>query len=636
MAGTILCGSSAAHALTGPQDPAPGSPLAQVPAALGTDGIPDATRSNRARRGLTLPTPRQLFGRNGARALRIADRALLASPRAARARAAQAGAPPLHSVGSAGNVKVASGSSEATPAADGGSAHEVTYVDRIRGRGAEQRRSIQFAVSADNCPTLVSRGLSGEARGKLRAEQRILTIETKGRYRLTTEFVAELTGTRDIAGYVGKRADLSSVAAKGTMYLTLRRVRRLYDTRTHRSWREKPLVLRYEVLSIYGSWIHDAHSDFEEFIRRYAGGNDSDPADDIRSDKLLNYPAFEAVAKEFIDAVEARVAPVYEAAEKNWQTPGRCVDVTWDAPESLVPGQAIKLTAHAVSKKGQPVELLADPDHSFVPFKDDLLTVAPFDFVSPDASAGATFTVTPPSEPWPADKPRALVIRFLSRAGVGEVWKEFPAAAYPIRYRVLSASIDALAQGSDPGPACADLGGTSGKKRFIGTPTGQVTEDPENKLDRPPGSDALLGRVSGWVNAAWTEQQLKGCKYDPDNPGRPLPCEETAPDEHPLPDGRWPVGFGISTSGAPAGQAKLSWSLLYPSVGSRNLCQVFINGKSVPADKLTQVVSLSRLMSSEPQTFTISGSHHADTDLINQPVSLDYNWTMSITIQRVG
>jgi hypothetical protein len=63
----------------------------------------------------------------------------------------------------------------------------------------------------------------------------------------------------------------------------------------------------------------------------------------------------------------------------------------------------------------------------------------------------------------------------------------------------------------------------------------------------------------------------------------------------------------------------------------------------VASELLKQTVPLSRLMSAEPQTFTITGSTRQTAgstrqtaDITGKRASIDYNWTMTITIPRMG
>jgi len=85
-----------------------------------------------------------------------------------------------------------------------------------------------------------------------------------------------------------------------------------------------------------------------------------------------------------------------------------------------------------------------------------------------------------------------------------------------------------------------------------------------------------------------------------------------------------------------SGAASAHWQVLAPGIGdaATHVCDVFFSGQ-IPYAKTTQSVPLSKLMSPDPQTFTYSDSIHFDQDAAGQPASIDYDWTYSITVQRL-
>jgi hypothetical protein len=95
------------------------------------------------------------------------------------------------------------------------------------------------------------------------------------------------------------------------------------------------------------------------------------------------------------------------------------------------------------------------------------------------------------------------------------------------------------------------------------------------------------------------------------------------------------VGFTITAQDPASGQATLDWSLLDPAVGFHNdfSCYVVIEGH-VPDEAESQTVPLAKLFSPDPQTFTFSGSLHLDHDITGRVASIDYDWNLSLTVQR--
>ena len=94
------------------------------------------------------------------------------------------------------------------------------------------------------------------------------------------------------------------------------------------------------------------------------------------------------------------------------------------------------------------------------------------------------------------------------------------------------------------------------------------------------------------------------------------------------------VGFSI-VADPTSGEATLHWSLLPPEIGAgsaKDECNIQIWG-GLPAETSNQTVPLAKLLSSDPQTFTLAGSAHLD-HAGGAPASIDYNWDLSLTVQR--
>jgi hypothetical protein len=281
----------------------------------------------------------------------------------------------------------------------------------------------------------------------------------------------------------------------------------------------------------------------------------------------------------------------------------------------------------ATSKRGDPVANLRAYAH-FAPQRSDQLTVDPFAFVEPDANAAYDFTVTAPSQAWPDSSPLRLQVMFYSTAGIGEADTDFKAQTMPIHYRVLSTSYVTHLHASQPAGTCAAFGGTSGSQTFIGASTGPVPDGGSNTLDSygrgltGPWSGELFG-----LTDAKESLQLNGC--DADASGHLRACSGGYTDA----PTRWNVGFSIAVPNPASGEAKLHWLLLAPGIVDQNgTCGVQFIG-AVPYEKTTQTVPLARLLGTDPQTFAYSDSIHLDRDGLGKPVSIDYDWSFSITVQ---
>jgi hypothetical protein len=640
-----LPGTASALSITGPAiPPAPGPDKVCAPAKgvvcgpaealslrAALAGYQRALRSNRVRRGLGLPSLRRLFGNAGPRAERLADarlgRGSAASGRAhaGKLSARAAGASALTRVGSVGRVRV-----EATAPGIGAGVDQIGYTDAIKGPNGSQTRSIRFTAAADACPVAASGGDNvGKDMGHLLAAEHIVTVQRTGHLEIKTDFTLDTTGTREVWGVVHRNSDLAEImpSLSSTAHARIRRVRVTRDLRSGRRSREKPLELSYELHSI-SPLAMDGSGGFDRFIAQYGGANDSDPADAVVSDRLLNESAFKSAALTFMLAVGSKTHAVYASAEAQWKTPNRCVQVQSDAPQGLVPGQSIKVHVSATSKRGDPAANLRAYAH-YAPYRSDGLTVDPFAFVEPDASAAHDFTVTALSQAWPDSSPLRLQVMLYSTAGIGEVDSDFKAQTLPIHYRVLSTSYVTHLHASQPAGTCAPFGGTSGSQTFSGASTGPVADGGSNTLDSGghstsgPWSGELFGRTD--AKQSW---HVSGC--DSDASGQLRACSGGYTDA----PTSWNVGFSIVVPNPASGEAKVHWMLLAPGiVDQQGTCGVNFVG-AVPYEKTTQTVPLAKLLATDPQTFAYSDSIHLDTDGLGKPASIDYDWSFSITVQR--
>ena len=96
------------------------------------------------------------------------------------------------------------------------------------------------------------------------------------------------------------------------------------------------------------------------------------------------------------------------------------------------------------------------------------------------------------------------------------------------------------------------------------------------------------------------------------------------------------IGFYIQVPDPASGEANPPVAGDRPGVANPtdNNCNTTINGHP-PNDKIVQTAPLSRLLSTGPQTYTFTQSVHLDQDSLGRPASIDYDWTYSITVQRI-
>jgi hypothetical protein len=188
----------------------------------------------------------------------------------------------------------------------------------------------------------------------------------------------------------------------------------------------------------------------------------------------------------------------------------------------------------------------------------------------------------------------------------------------PIQYRVLSASISEHVSGSATTSSCA---AESASTTIAGTSTGPASDDNTSHL-APYGPDQLGGVISGRIEATFTTQE-SGCK-----PGAPSqPCSSAGSTVGPE-----SVAFDVVAHPS-SGQATLSWTFNGLAFDTpRDPCGIFIYG-NLPLGTSTQTVPLAKLLSPDPQTFTLAGSAPLQ-HVTPAGASLENDWNLSLTVQR--
>jgi hypothetical protein len=116
--------------------------------------------------------------------------------------------------------------------------------------------------------------------------------------------------------------------------------------------------------------------------------------------------------------------------------------------------------------------------------------------------------------------------------------------------------------------------------------------------------------------------------------GQRVPCAKDLPDVTPRPDGTWPIGFQV-VQPAGSSEVELRWRIIPATVGylepDEDECNVHLEGY-LPGDKTVLKVPAEQLLGSQPVTLTLAGSHASN----NGFETVDYSWTYTLTIQRVG
>jgi hypothetical protein len=197
----------------------------------------------------------------------------------------------------------------------------------------------------------------------------------------------------------------------------------------------------------------------------------------------------------------------------------------------------------------------------------------------------------------------------------------------PAQYRVLSASITEHTTASEPGGLCRDFGGTSGSETWTGQLTGPAPDVETNKL-APDSTSQLTGQIYAQAPATRTYQG-SGCKFAGNGTLQPCSYAGSTVPFVPL-----TVGFSI-VADPTSGDATLDWSLLPPDIGAgyaKDECNIQIWG-DFPSEASNQTVPLAKLLSADPQTFTLAGSAPLQ-HVTPAGASLENDWNLSLTVQR--
>ncbi len=342
------------------------------------------------------------------------------------------------------------------------------------------------------------------------------------------------------------------------------------------------------------------------------------------------------LAQAFVGVAYLSVEREFAGAERRMQTPNTCVQVGFRAPDRLAPGQRTEIVAVLMSTRGDVPEAdIASGARATAQWVNDqgqdIALAAP---VGTGIRPGKPLWLfTAPPHTWPAERPIGLSATFTTRLGVATGGITFAPAEEALAFRVLDAAVAIRTSARAGSDRCGEQ---AGSMRFTGT-FADTGFSPDNRIRIVGGQPG--GQVSGRVYARLTDHVLTGCRYDPAQGAR-APCQVTAPDQTPRPDGTWPVGFSVRGGGGDHGTVTLQWGLLDPEVGfleaGDKYCNVNI-WEHLPAEVRQTRVPFETLRGTEPFTLTFEGTQHLDTWFGGTlPASIDHDWRITLKLQRVA
>ncbi len=596
---TIVLVASAAPAAAADE----GLPIPADPSAA--DGLRDllaATGPAGTRKGLGIPSFADLLGKGW------------------KAKAAQADAKLVAQLDTAAGA--APRAARAATAPDSNGADPLGAADSVKGKGGKQTRRFRMQAAVDPCPVIGTSYVEDgnfEVRGDFRAEYEVTTVERVGKYDITTNVVFDMRGATSSGTDLD--ATLTGIGARDVT-VSVTRSQNATNRKTGKTKSTGPAQTYSQALSTI--WVREGN--FEEFIAQQDG--DESPA----PKRVLRSAAWDAAVDKFVELGFVQLAGAYLTTEKRATTPGGCLELTLEAPQTLTPGQTTPITGHPLTTQatattkqilmqgfGAKAEY-ANPQGQTAELRSDY---------NPGWSEGRPwYDFTAPAKAWPLSSQVGLTVHLTTGAGVADATIHFKPAEDSLYYRVVNATISYHTTASAPDTLC---GTQSGSKSFDGE-FAETEFDPENAIMLKNGR--LSGEVQGRVHGRWHSHHLEGCKS---GPGGRVPCVADMPDRTPGLDGTKPVSFSVS-DGASPGEARLSWGMDDPEVGfvdaGDDECNVHV-WSYFPQEVQQRTVSLDTLRSTEPITLNFNGTGHLDHDNAGRPASIDHTWSYSLTIQRV-
>ena len=563
------------------------APRADAPAPADAVGqLLDSTRGQKARTGLGLPHYKGLLGKKWETTVKKADAAFagqIAAPAATGLRRAAAAAP------------------------DYFGDDPLNAADSLRGIKGKQARKLKIQTALDSmCPTHnpgVDKYGYFEIVGRARGELVVTTVERVGRYDVTTSVVFDVqfgvhsqTGEASLSGIYG---------TGGTVAIT--RSQQARDRRTGKTRKTGPTQRHRDALSP----LLILEGGFAEFVEQQDRDESPAPRRPLRSG------TWEDLAQRFVAVVYLAVERDFKAAEKHFQTPNTCVDMTIEAPEHLAPGAKVGLHGVPHLKQGSATvdqmigneKIFAEPVNFQGQTWRSLATAErPFgageDWVEFEA----------PAQAWPESNPVGVKLILHSGAGVAEAAVTFKPIEDTLYFRVLevSGSVDA-----------SDVKTTSGQCTFTGGPQHVEISNPAGPGESPNGQ--LRDPVGSiWTPITYTTgaySTLQSC------PSSETPCDfapASLPNQH----------LGISVRDSGDGTVEAAWSFVHVQLGHSG-CGLQVPDSYVDRELLKSTHRLGAFQGSQPFVVETQGSQDYSVKQGISTMTGKLRWNFRMVLQRV-
>ena len=446
---TIVLVASAAPAAAADE----GLPIPADPSAA--DGLRDllaATGPAGTRKGLGIPSFADLLGKGW------------------KAKAAQADAKLVAQLDTAAGA--APRAARAATAPDSNGADPLGAADSVKGKGGKQTRRFRMQAAVDPCPVIGTSYVEDgnfEVRGDFRAEYEVTTVERVGKYDITTNVVFDMRGATSSGTDLD--ATLTGIGARDVT-VSVTRSQNATNRKTGKTKSTGPAQTYSQALSTI--WVREGN--FEEFIAQQDG--DESPA----PKRVLRSAAWDAAVDKFVELGFVQLAGAYLTTEKRATTPGGCLELTLEAPQTLTPGQTTPITGHPLTTQatattkqilmqgfGAKAEY-ANPQGQTAELRSDY---------NPGWSEGRPwYDFTAPAKAWPLSSQVGLTVHLTTGAGVADATIHFKPAEDSLYYRVVNATISYHTTASAPDTLC---GTQSGSKSFDGE-FAETDFDPENAI----------------------------------------------------------------------------------------------------------------------------------------------------------
>jgi hypothetical protein len=587
----ILLAAALAPAASAASTPIAGqAPRADAPApADAVRQLLDSTRGQKARTGLGLPHYKGLLGKRWESTVKKADSVFasqLAKPAAGGLRRAAA----------------------AVAEPDYFGDDPLKAADSLKGIKGKQTRKLKIQTALDSmCPTHnpgVDQHGYFEIVGRARGELVVTTVERIGHYDVTTSVIFDVrfevhsqTGEASLSGIFGDG---------GTVAIT--RSQQARDRRTGKTRKTGPTQRFKDALSP----LLILEGGFSEFVEQ----QDKDEAPAPR--RPLRSGVWNDLAQRFVAVVYVAIERDFAAAEKHFQTPNTCVDMSIEAPEYLAPGGKVGLHGVPHLKQGSATvdqmihgeKILADPVNFQGQWWRTLAT--PED---PTFAAGEDWIeFEAPGHVWPASSPVGVKLILHSGAGVAEAAVTFKPIEDTLYFRVLevSGSVDA-----------SDVKTTSGQCTFTGGPQHIEIGNPAT-----PGASPN-GELRDPVGHIWTPITYRTGAYSTLHscPSSEKPCDfapESLPNQN--------LGMSVRETGD--GKVEASWSFVHVQLGHSG-CGLQVPDLYVDRELLKSTHPLGDFQGNQPFVIETQGSQSYSVTQGISTMTGKLRWNFRMVLQRV-